>query len=387
MEERAAHIFDFLHAKRDGMKAFLTDLVEAESPSRDPGAQREVFRLLSRGFTRLGFEAFHFPGKETGGFLLARPGTRARHRPIQLLIGHADTVWERGSLQDMPIRQTGEKMTGPGVFDMKAGLTQMVFAIEALCELGLPWEVTPVCLINSDEEIGSRESSRAIRRLARIANRAYILEPPLGLEGKLKTARKGLGRFTITIRGIAAHAGLDPGKGASAILELSHQVQRLFALNDLPRGITVNVGMIEGGVSPNVVAPSCKAVADVRVPTREDAEAVEEAIYGLEPVHPDVTLKIEGGFGRPPMEPTPRNRALWEEARIAGQALGLQLEEASAGGGSDANTTSLYTATLDGLGTPGDGAHAAREFIFYEKLQERTALLALLLLLPPVQKV
>jgi len=386
MQEKAAHIVEYLQEQRESMESFLSELVRAESPSRDPEAQQEVFGLLSKGFSRIGFDTLHFPGKKTGGFLMAQPQNRVRHRPIQLLLGHGDTVWERGTLKEMPLRRKGEKMTGPGVFDMKAGLTQMIFAIGTLRALGLPWEVTPVCLINSDEEIGSRESTRAIRRLARLANRAYILEPPLGLQGKLKTARKGLGRFTITIRGIAAHAGLDPGKGASAILELSHQVQRLFALNDLPKGITVNVGMIEGGVSPNVVAPSCKAVADVRVPTQEDALAVEEAIYGLEPIHPDVTLKIEGGFGRPPMEPTPRNQALWEVARKAGRSLDIELEQASAGGGSDANTTSLYTATLDGLGTPGDGAHAAREFIFYEKLQERTALLALLLLLPPVNK-
>ena len=260
----------------------------------------------------------------------------------------------------------------------------MIFALQAIRDLQLPLSVTPVLLINSDEEIGSRESTTAIKRLSKIANRAFVMEPPLGVEGKLKTARKGLGRFTITIKGKPAHAGLNPEEGVSAIIELSHQIQRLFALNDPVKGITVNVGMIEGGVSANVIAPESKAVADVRVLSHEDGEHVRDAIYGLKPVNPETQLIIEGGIGRPPMEKTPQNIRLWQIAQQVAEQMDLELEEGTAGGGSDGNTTSLYTATLDGLGTTGDGAHAYHEFIFTEKLVERSALLTLLLLEGPL---
>jgi glutamate carboxypeptidase len=243
-----------------------------------------------------------------------------------------------------------------------------------------------VVFINSDEETGSRETTNALKRLAKLADRAYVLEPPLGLNGKLKTARKGLGRFTITVRGKAAHAGLDPTKGVNAIVELSQQVQRLYAMNDLENGITVNVGMIEGGISPNMVAPSSKAVIDVRVLRESDGDAITKKIKELKPIHKDVEMEIVGGIGRPPMERTSRNQHLWKLAKKQGQELGLDLEEATAGGGSDGNTTSLYTATLDGLGTPGDGAHATHEYILQNKLVERTALLTLLLLLEPLNK-
>ncbi len=238
----------------------------------------------------------------------------------------------------------------------------------------------PIILINADEEIGSKESTHAIKRLAKIACRAYILEPPLGLDGKLKTARKGIGHFTITVKGKAAHAGLDPEKGANAIVELSHQVQQLYAMNDFNKGITVNIGMIQGGDSPNVVASESKAVIDVRVYSDEDGAYITEKIYDLKPVLKDVELKIEGGIGRKPMERTPRNQKLWEIAKANGKLIGIKLEQETSGGGSDGNTTSLYTATLDGLGTTGDGAHAMHEFIFVDKLIERTALLTLLLL-------
>jgi glutamate carboxypeptidase len=178
----------------------------------------------------------------------------------------------------------------------------------------------------------------------------------------------------------AAHAGLDPGKGVNAIVALSHLVQQLHAMNDFEKGITVNVGTIQGGISPNVVAPESKAVVDVRVANEKDGKAISSKISELRSTLPDVKIHIEGGMGRPPMERTPRNQKLWQLAKARALLLGLELEEATAGGGSDGNTTSAYTATLDGLGTTGDGAHAPHEFIFVEQLVERTALLALLLL-------
>ena len=377
---RPKDILIYLKERQSEMEAFLKNLVELESPSRDPASQDAVFQFLGKALSELGFYTLRIFGNKTGGYLYARPDSRDKQKKLQMVVGHCDTVWEKNTLQKMPIISLNGKMTGPGVYDMKAGLTQIVFALKAIRELQLKWNLTPLILINSDEEIGSTESGRAIECLAKISSRAYILEPPLGLEGKLKTARKGIGRFTITVEGKAAHAGLDPGKGVNAIVELSHLVQQLYAMNDVEKGITVNVGMIQGGVSPNVVAPQSSAVIDVRVSNMADGQIITDQIYGLQPNSDDVSLHIEGGIGRPPMERTKRNQALWKMAQKKAEFLGLNLKQADAGGGSDGNTTSLYTATLDGLGTTGDGAHALHEHIFVEHLSERTALLTLLLL-------
>ncbi len=385
MQQDIQKVQQYLKDKSPEMKAFLRRLVETESPSRDPQAQEPLFAILKEKFSATNFISSHFNGKRTGGYLISQPNNRTKNKPLQLMIGHCDTVWSKGTLLTMPIEETDGMLRGPGTFDMKAGLTQMLFALQTIRDLDLPLKVTPVCLINSDEEIGSHESTDAIRRLSKIADRAFVLEPPLGLEGKLKTSRKGLGRFTLKVRGKAAHAGLNPGEGVSAILELSHQIQQLFALNNPQKGITVNVGMIEGGISPNVVAPESKAVVDVRVPTMEDAQSISQKIFSLKTIHPDTELDVEGHFGRMPMEKTPRNEKLWNAAQRIGNQMNIALNDGAAGGGSDANTTSLYTATLDGLGTTGDGAHAMHEFIYLEKMLERTALLVFLLLLPPVK--
>ena len=263
---------------------------------------------------------------------------------------------------------------------MKAGIIQILFSLRAIKALQLDLAVTPIILINTDEEIGSHESTPIIKRLSKLVHRAFVLEPPLGVEGHLKTARKGIGRFTITVKGKAAHAGLDPEKGVNAIVELSHQVQQLYAMNDFDKGITVNVGLIEGGYASNVIAAESKATIDVRVYNIEDGAYITDRIHQLKPMLDNVELRIEGRIGRPPMTQTSRNKHLWENAEANGKLIGLNLEQATAGGGSDGNTTSLYTATLDGLGTPGDGAHATHEFIFSDKLIERTALLTLLML-------
>jgi glutamate carboxypeptidase len=368
------------------MVAFLARLVRAESPSSDPASQAPVRDILADELGRLGFRARALRGRRSGGHLFARPRERARSVPIQLLVGHYDTVWPVGTLAHMPFEYDGRSVRGPGVFDMKGGLAQLVFALRAISELGLAMAVTPYVFLNSDEEIGSRESTRHIRALARRANRALILEPSLGREGALKTTRKGVGRYTVKVKGRAAHAGLDPERGVSAILELSHIIQSLFALNDPARGVTVNVGTIDGGLRPNVVAPESRAVIDVRVASHADAETVDAAIKGLVPSLPGIELDIEGSIGRPALEPTPRNRALWQLAAALGKEIGLDLSEAAAGGGSDGNTTSLYTATLDGLGPVGDGAHAPHEHLDIERTIERTALLALLLLAPALEE-
>jgi glutamate carboxypeptidase len=311
------------------------------------------------------------------------PADRKRHRPHQLILGHCDTVWPIGTLDTMPVKTEDGTFWGPGSYDMKAGLVQGLFAIEALGAAGVgALPVTPVFFINSDEEIGSHDSTRLIVRFARGADRCLVLEPSLGPEGNLKTERKGVGRFWITVRGVAAHAGLDPGKGASAILELSHIIQKLFALNDPEKGITVNVGTIDGGLSPNMVAPESKAAVDVRVPTREDASRIERAIHGLVAETPGTEVIVEGSVRRPPMERTPGNVRLWELAQRGAEELGIEIDQAAAGGGSDGNTTSLFAPTLDGLGAVGAGAHAETEHLMLDKMVERSALLARLLSYP-----
>lgn len=375
---------DYLHRRQEEMADLLKRLVLAESPSTVPAAQQPILSLLQEAFEKLGWRVRRLPGRQSGGHLLATPRNRPRGRPIQLLLGHCDTVWPLGTLEQMPLSQRGGKLYGPGTYDMKAGLVQGIFALEALQAQGIVPEVTPAFFINSDEEIGSRESTPYIRRLLGNCDRAFVLEPSLGPTGKLKTQRKGVGRFTVRVTGQAAHAGLEPEKGASAILELSFVIQKLFALNDPDRGITVNVGTIDGGLRSNVIAPESRAVVDVRVLHQEDAEAIERAILGLQPTTPGTQLTLEGRIGRPPMEKTPGNRRLWERARNAAADLGMDLEEGTAGGGSDGNTTSLYVPTLDGLGAVGDRAHAPGEFIYLDRTVERSALLSRLLLEPPL---
>ena len=376
----AKEIITYLKDNHKPMLALLKEMVAIESPSNNKKALKNVIRFLRKELEQLGFYTLHVSGKNTGGYLYARPLIRKKNTPLQLLIGHCDTVWELHTIKDMPVVQRNGKLSGPGVFDMKAGIIQILFSLRAIKALQLDLAVTPIILINTDEEIGSHESTPIIKRLSKLVHRAFVLEPPLGLEGRLKTARKGVGRFTITVKGKAAHAGLDPEKGVNAIVELSHQVQRLYAMNDFDKGITVNVGLIEGGYASNVIAAESKATIDVRVYNIEDGAYITDKIHQLKPMLDNVELRIEGRIGRPPMTQTSRNKHLWKNAEANGKLIGLNLEQATAGGGSDGNTTSLYTATLDGLGTPGDGAHATHEFIFSDKLIERTALLTLLML-------
>jgi glutamate carboxypeptidase len=382
----ANRVLDYLSGHRPAMLELLERLVLCESPSGDARGLKEMLTLLSKAFAERSFEPRVLAGKGSGGTLIAMPTARRRHQPHQLILGHCDTVWPVGTLATMPARCDDEgSFWGPGSYDMKAGLVQGLFAVEALAAAGArPLHVTPVFCINSDEEVGSHESTRIIVRLARRADRCFVLEPSLGPDGRLKTARKGVGRFSITVRGIAAHAGLDPGKGASAILELSHIIQKLFALNDPDKGITVNVGTIDGGLSPNMVAPESRAAVDVRVPTPDDAHRIERAIHSLRAETPGTEVIVEGSVGRPPMERTPGNRRLWKLAQRGAEELGIEIEQAAAGGGSDGNTTSLFAPTLDGLGAVGAGAHAANEHLVLHKMVERSALLARLLSYPPI---
>lgn len=375
--ELARQISEYQQQHRHRFIELVTDLVTLESPSLAPETQAPILDYLQACLEKLGFRAHRLRGKKTGGHLAAfRPGAGA----AQLLIGHCDTVWPLGTLERMPIKHEDDWLSGPGVYDMKAGVAQILFALETLDALNHSPRLRPVVFINSDEEIGSFESRRHIERLAKRVERALVLEPSLGPTGQLKTARKGVGGFQVRVFGEAAHAGLEPDRGASAILELSFVIQKLFALNDAASGTTVNVGMIDGGMRPNIVAPESSARVDVRVLNAAAAERVEAAIAAITPSTPGVEVKIEGGIGRPPMEANERNQALWKQARRLGFELCMDLEEGTAGGGSDGNFTSLHTATLDGLGAVGRGAHAADEAIEVDKTLERAALLTLLMM-------
>jgi len=378
----AAMVLDFVRTQQHVLTDLIRDLVEAESPSARPDTHDNVRRVLRLALASVGYESRETAGPDKPRHVFARPAKRRRRTPSQLVLGHYDTVWPVGTLTERPFRIDGNIIHGPGSFDMKGGLAQLIVALRAIRDLRLETPVQPIVFVNADEEIGSRSSTRYIRMLARHANRALVLEPALGERGDIKTARKGIGRFTVTVFGKAAHAGLDPEGGESAILELSHIIQALFALNDVERGITVNVGTVDGGIQPNVVAPHSKAVVDVRVPTVSAGNEIEYIIHSIKPQNPEIRLHIEGGIGRPSMESTPRNQRLWERAHAIGEELGMELHQVRAGGGSDGNTTSQFTATIDGLGPVGDGAHAIHEHLLIDKTLERAALLTMLLTTP-----
>ena len=361
----------------------IKQLVSIESPSLEPETQAGVQDRLSEALAELDYDVEIRPGTTSGGVLIAKPNSFQRGDRFQMLVGHTDTVWSIGTLEKMPLVEAEKDgrpcLKGPGVLDMKTGIVMMISAIRVLKELGIRPEIAPVLVINSDEEIGSRDSRALFISMAKEAERAYVLEPGKDLDGKIKTARKGVGKFGIKTTGVSAHAGLDPTKGASAIVAMANIIQQLTQLTDLETGVTVNPGVIRGGTRTNVIAAECMLDVDVRVPTLNDAEALEEAIRAIEPGVDRVEVEITGEIG-PPMEATPRNQALWHRAEAIGEAMGVHFEESFVGGGSDGNWTSLHTATLDGLGAVGDGAHALHEFIYLDKLAERTTLLAMLLL-------
>jgi glutamate carboxypeptidase len=387
VNETAQRLLIHLRARQGEMAALLADLARLESPSHEPATQSAVFARLAAELATAGMRTRRLAGhgssgRQTGGQLWAVRQTRRRGAPGQLLLGHCDTVWPRGTLERMPVAVQDGRLSGPGVYDMKGGLVQGIFALRALFDLGLDPTVEPAFFINSDEEIGSPESLPRIEALARRVRRVFVLEPSLGAAGDLKTRRKGSLRFTIRVFGRAAHSGLDPEKGASAIRELARVIQWLYEKADPGRGITVNVGVVEGGLRANVVAPEARAELDIRALATEDAEHLEREVLALTAETPGTRVEVTGGIDRPPLEPTPGNRALFAAAQGWAAELGLPLGEGTAGGASDGSLTSRFCPTLDGLGAVGDGAHALHEHVVLDRMPERAALLALLLLNP-----
>jgi glutamate carboxypeptidase len=360
----------------------LRALVEQESPSGDLAGSRAVVGRLAEvlgGIAEVenveriehGDYGVHLRARAFGG---GEGGDRTT-----LILGHTDTVHARGSLAERPWREEGGRLYGPGVFDMKAGCVVAAEALRACSELGLGPRRPVVLLLTCDEEAGSLGGRALVEEEARRAEQVLVLEPPAP-GGRAKTGRKGTGMFTLRAEGLAAHAGLDPEKGASAILELARQIERLHALTDFARGVTVNVGVVSGGTRSNVVAAEASAEIDVRFTTNGDALSLAEAIRHPRPFDERVRLSVEGGINRPPLERTESVVELFGRARAVAETLGFELGETSVGGASDGNfAAALCPRVLDGLGVEGDGAHAAHEHVLREDIPRRCALVAALL--------
>ena len=373
-------VLDMMRSRRAEWLEALARLVEHETPSRDKPSLDSLAKKLADRFAAIGGTVEVIVNPEGGDHVRARFFGDLSDRKTALVLGHYDTVWPLGTLANMPFRVEEGKAFGPGVFDMKASLVEAEFALDGLRKLGRRPSRPIEVLITSDEEIGSPTSRRLIEESARGAEYVLVLEPPLP-DGSLKTGRKGVGHFTVEIEGKAAHAGVEPRKGVSAVQELAHQILYFHSLTDYEAGTSVNVGVVEGGTTSNVIAARAKARVDVRATSLEQARLIEDAIRQAKPTRSGIKLTVRGGFNRPPMERTEGVADLYERARSVGRSLGLELGEGSTGGGSDGNfTAALGVPTLDGLGIQGSGAHAAHEQIELDSLPERTALLAALLI-------
>ena len=348
----------------------LRELVEIESPTYTPGVRRVAERFGAE-LEELGADVTLLDGDHLRAELSGN-GT-----PL-LLSGHADTVWPVGTLATMPFRVKGDRAYGPGVYDMKACLVVM---LEAIRRAGDERRALRVFL-TADEEMGSLTARPLLEEAARGAAAGLIVEPP-GATGNLKTSRKGLGRFTVTVKGRSAHAGTHRTDGVNAIQELAHQIHALHALNDDARGISVNVGVVSGGTSENVVPAEAQARVDVRVKTMVDRGRIERALAELEPVDSQTSLALGGGWTRPPLERSDGAATLFAQAKVYARELGLDVDEESSGGGSDGNLIgAVGIPVLDGLGAEGAGAHAPDEHVLLPSIPVRAELLARLLRSP-----
>jgi len=357
-------------------------MVKCESPSDDARAVDRFVDLVAAEVAPFAAVETFPGGGRFGRHLLcefALPGP-AKKRGEILALGHSDTVWPMGTLAQMPFREADGRLWGPGVLDMKSGIAFFIYAVRALRELDIALPSRVKLLINSDEEVGSDSSRTLTQETARKSKAVLVLEPGTGLEGKLKTARKGVGGYTITVHGRASHAGVDFPAGASAILELARQIDRVAGLTNLKSGITVNPGLISGGSRSNVVAAEARAVVDIRVPRLRDAEMLARKFHALKPVDKRCKIEVEGGMNRPPMERSMAIVQLFRTAQRVAREIGVAIEESMTGGGSDGNfTAALGIPTLDGLGGVGEGAHALNESILIDRIADRSALMAKLL--------
>ena len=377
----------YAQSKQADTIAMLREFVECESPSDSLAAVSKFVDLFVSHVAPIAKVRKFAGGHLRCEFLL--PGPKRKQGQI-LALGHSDTVWPVGTLAVMPWRESAGRLWGPGVLDMKAGLAFFVTAMNALRELDLPVRRKVVLQINADEETGSETSRPLTEAAARESDFVLVLEPGTGLEGKWKTARKGVGDYAVTVRGKAAHAGVDFSAGASAIVELSRQIGVIAGFTNLDRGLTVNPGVISGGTRSNVIAAEARAEVDIRIARLKDAGPLDKRFRRLKPFDKRCTLEITGGLNRPPMERTPAIAALFRQAQAMARQIGITLEESSTGGGSDGNFTgALGIPTLDGIGGVGEGAHAPNESILIDRIADRTAMIAKLVAMipqPPVRK-
>lgn len=365
-------ILDAVEAQSTWMHTTLRALVEQESPSEDRQSVNAAVTLVEELACSLGFSAKRHQHKDFGDVLELSLTPHSRQKPV-LLLGHLDTVWALGTLKTMPWREEKGRYWGPGVLDMKAGVTMALAAVSVLRKLKQERNVT--LLLNSDEEIGSTFSRPITERLAKKSEAVFVLEPAQGLA--YKTSRKGVGYYDVEVAGVAAHSGVDFERGHSAVLELARQIQTISNFTDLKRKLTVNCGVVAGGTRSNVIAAHARAEVDVRIARASDAAYVERLFRKLRVSDPHCKLTITGGINRPPMERKLGTVALFKQARRLAGELGFNLDEAGTGGGSDGNfTAALGIPTLDGMGAVGEGAHATHESVFVEHLVPRTALLA-----------
>lgn len=363
-------------------QAMLHDLqllAETESPSSDLAAVSRVQDVVQGWMEGLGATAETLPG-QVRRFRLGEAGQPGA-RPILILM-HADTVWPHGTLSSMPFRVEGDRAYGPGTYDMKGGIVMAVHALRSL-DGALPAGGVEV-LLSADEEVGSHLSREAIEAAARQARCVLVVEPPVGGTHALKTGRKGVGMYSLAVEGVSAHAGNRPEEGASAILEAARLVAVVQALARPQDGTTVSVGRIAGGGAVNVIPAHAEFDTDLRVSSLEEAARLEAGFRALTPNDPRVTLTLTGGLNRPPFERTAGTGQLFAQAQRHAGALGFEVGETFVGGGSDGNFTAPMTPTLDGLGAPGDGAHAAHEHVRLDRWQDHTRLLAALIAAPGV---
>lgn len=351
--------------------------VECESPSDDAAAVNRFVDLFAANVKDIA-RVRTYSGGAYGRNLQCEFNLPGGRKQSQILVlGHSDTVWPVGTLRTMPFRQSKGRLWGPGVFDMKGGLALFVTAMRGLRDLGVPVARTVVLQLNSDEEVGSPSSRSLTEEIAKKSAAVLVLEPAAGLDGKVKTARKGVGDYTVTVRGVSSHAGLDFDKGVNAVVEMARQVERIAGFTKLGLGVTVNTGVIRGGTRSNVVPEECTVEVDVRVPRMTDIRYVERQFASLRPFDKRCTVTVAGGVNRPPMERSKGVAALFERAKEVAAGLGIELEECAVGGASDGNLTSaLGIPTLDGMGAVGEGAHAVHESILLNRMADRAALLA-----------
>ncbi|MBI4479058.1 MAG: M20 family metallopeptidase [Acidobacteria bacterium] len=377
MDSSADSISSALTRQQPAMVKMLRQLVECESPSTDKTAVDGLGKMMATMLVEQGATVRVIPSRITGNHLRAEFQFAKKNARQILLLGHMDTVWELGTLARMPFRVRRSRAYGPGAFDMKAGIVIALYALEALRNFGIPLKKNVVLLLNADEEIGSPSSRPTTEREARRSDYALVVEPPHGPSGALKTARKGVGEFMLTVHGRAAHAGIEPDKGANAIVELMRQVLMLEVIKKHIGDATLNTTIIRGGTRSNVIPDAAEAHLDVRVVHSQDQRIIEKHLRSLSPVDRRTTVCLSGGFNRPPMERTRQSAVLFERARRLARPLGIDLTETAVGGGSDGNfTAALGVPTLDGLGVVGDGAHAAHEHVVLRELPRRAALLA-----------